>query len=85
MSAASDDTSMSIKRDLESALSVAHKCGYVEYEYKLGLALGEVELKSGAEKQGSARLERIIGEANHKGFRLIVRDATELLKTQPAH
>lgn len=76
-------TSMSVRRDLESSLSIARKCGYLEYAYKLSLALGEVELKSREERQGRARLEGIIGEASQKNFGLIARDATALLKTSP--
>jgi len=76
-------SSMRVKRDLESSLSIAHKCGYFEYEYKQGLVLGEVEGQSGEERQGRARLEAIIGEANHKGFGLIASDARALLKAWP--
>jgi len=76
-------SSMKVKKDLASSLSIAHKCGYFEYEYKQGLVLGEVEGQSGEERQGRARLERIIGEANQKGFGLIARDARALLKAWP--
>jgi hypothetical protein len=32
---------------MESSLAEARRCGYLEYEYKLRLALGEIELESG--------------------------------------
>jgi len=74
----------SVKKDLESSLAVARKCGYLEYEYKLLLVLGESELQSGGTRQGRARLEALAKEATKKGFGLIARNATTLLRAQPA-
>jgi len=71
-------TLASIKNDLESSLSHAHKCGYLEYEYKLALAIGEVELRTGEIRSGRARLEALARDANEKGFYLIGRSAAVL-------
>jgi len=76
-------STMRAKEDLESSLSLARKCGYFEYEYKQGMALGEVEGRSGEERLGRARLERIAGEASDKGFGLIARDARAVLNAWP--
>jgi tetratricopeptide (TPR) repeat protein/curli biogenesis system outer membrane secretion channel CsgG len=70
----------SAKRDLESSLAVASKCGYLEYRYKLNLALGEIELQSGEVRSGRARLETLAKDASEKGFGLIARNATAVLK-----
>ena len=35
------------KKDLESAVTRARKRGYLEYEYKVTLALGAIEFQSG--------------------------------------
>ncbi len=74
----------SAKRDLQSSLAVANKCGYLEYEYKLVLALGEIELQSGETRQGRARLEALAKDASKKGFGLIARNATAALKAAPS-
>jgi len=77
-------TTASLRRDLESSLAVAHKCGYLEHEYKLRLALGEIELQSSNVQQGRARLEALAREAKQRGFGLIARNAAAVLGAQPA-
>jgi len=70
------------KSNLESSLVVARRCGYLEYEYKLSLVLGEFELDFGKARQGRARLEALVTETNRKGFGLIARHASAGLKAQ---
>src|SRR5260370_14990461 len=77
-------SAISIKNDLESSLALARKCRYLEYEYKLVLALGEIELPSGDARRGRARLEALASDANSKGFGLIARNAAAATKAQPA-
>jgi tetratricopeptide (TPR) repeat protein len=77
-------TTTSAKKDLESSLVLAHKCGYLEYEYKISLALGEIELQSGDTTRGRARLQAVVSDANRKGFGLIARNAIAVLKEQSA-
>jgi eukaryotic-like serine/threonine-protein kinase len=72
------------EKELESSLATAHKCGYLEYEYKLDLALGEIEFESGDAREGRARLEALVIDATKRGFGLIARDAAAILKSQPA-
>lgn len=72
------------KEEIESSLTVARKCGYLEYEYRLLLALGDVELRSGDTRQGRTHLEALEREAKQKGFVLIARKATVALKEQAA-
>jgi DNA-binding winged helix-turn-helix (wHTH) protein/tetratricopeptide (TPR) repeat protein/TolB-like protein len=73
---------VSARRELESALAVAHRCGYLEYEYKLGLALGEIEVQSGNTRQGRARLEALAKDASDKKFLLIAHQAAAVLLTK---
>jgi DNA-binding winged helix-turn-helix (wHTH) protein/tetratricopeptide (TPR) repeat protein len=80
----SRSTIISAKKDLESSISVARKCGYLEHAYKLGLTLGEIELQFGEVRSGRERLETLVNDANKRGFGLIARNATAALKTQPA-
>jgi hypothetical protein len=61
------------KKNLGSSLAIARKCSYLEYEHKLGLALGEIEFACGDSRQGRAH-----------GFALIARLAAAALKAQPA-
>jgi eukaryotic-like serine/threonine-protein kinase len=74
---------VSLKKDLESAVSVARKCGYREYAYKLELALGEIELDWGDSTQGRARLEALARNAEDTGFGLIASHAAATLIDQP--
>jgi tetratricopeptide (TPR) repeat protein len=77
-------TVMSLKKDLESSLSVARKCGYREYEYKLELALGKMDFQWGDSREGRSRLEALAKDAKEKGFGLIARDASAVLLAQTA-
>ena len=72
------------KEEIESSLTAARKCGYREYEYKLLLVLGEIELQSSETRQGRARLEALAKDAKEKSFGLIARNATTFLRAQPA-
>jgi eukaryotic-like serine/threonine-protein kinase len=81
-SAVSSSVRGRVAKELESSLSLARKCGYREYEYKLDLALGEIEFKWGDSRQGRARLEVLVNEARGKGFGLIARNASAVLLTQ---
>lgn len=65
----------SAERNLETSLALARRCGYLEYEYKLELALGEIEIHSGESQQGRARLDALSKKAGEKGFKLIARDS----------
>jgi DNA-binding winged helix-turn-helix (wHTH) protein/tetratricopeptide (TPR) repeat protein len=68
------------EKNLEFSLDVARKCGYLEYQYKLALALGEIEMESGEVSKGQARLEALAADANSKGFNLLARQATTARK-----
>jgi eukaryotic-like serine/threonine-protein kinase len=70
----------SSRKSLESALLVARRCGYVEYQFKLGLALGENELKSGNISEGRTRLNGLAKDATGKGFLLVARQASAALQ-----
>lgn len=73
-----------IKKDLESAPSIARRCGYRQYEYKLELMLGELELKLGDLHQGRAVLEGLAKKSKESGFGLIARNVSAILTAQPA-
>jgi hypothetical protein len=49
-----------VKNDLESALYIARKCGYLEYEYKLGFSTRRGRTQSGEQWQSRSRLKAII-------------------------
>jgi eukaryotic-like serine/threonine-protein kinase len=65
-------------------LAEARNCGYLEYEYKLVLALGELELQSDDVRDGRARLEALISDAKKASFDRIARNAIAVLKEQSA-
>jgi len=67
------------EKNLELSLALARKCGYLEYEYKIGLAIGEVELKSGKTREGRSRLEALADAAKARGFGLVAHQATAAL------
>jgi len=71
----SASASASAQKDLESALALAHKCGYLEYEYKLRRALAELELRTGTASKGRSMMQSLIRDANKTGFALIASDA----------
>lgn len=68
------------ERELESSLAVARKSGYLEYQFRLRLALGEIEMESGAVSRGQARLKAVAADASSKGFNLVAREATSASK-----
>jgi hypothetical protein len=72
------------KKNLGSSLAIARKCSYLEYEYKLGLALGEIDFACGDSRQGRELLETVASDAREHGFALIARLAAAALKAQPA-
>jgi eukaryotic-like serine/threonine-protein kinase len=71
------------EKNMESSLAEARKYGYLEYEYKFRLVLGEIELEAGKERTGSARLEALANDAKSKGFGLMARQAALAAKRQP--
>ena len=80
----STSAAASAEEDLESSLAVARKCGYLEYEYKLRLALGELKLQTGTVSQGRSMLQALVSDASKTGFGLIASSATATLKAHPA-
>ncbi len=60
---------------LSTTLAEATKYGFVKQQYEARLALGEIEMKSGA-PAGRARLAKLQKDATAKGFLLIARKAT---------
>ena len=62
-------------KSLNELLKLAVKTGSVRQEYRIRLALGEIEVKSGDTKTGRARLTALEKDARSKGFLLIVRKA----------
>ena len=70
------------RKNLESALLVAQRCGYLEYQFKLNRALAENELKSGNVSEGRARLNAVVRDARSRGFFLIARQATAALQAE---
>jgi eukaryotic-like serine/threonine-protein kinase len=63
------------KTKLRSVLEEAVKDGFKSYEFKTGLALGEVEIKSGEAKAGRVRLAALEKDTTDKGFLLIAHQA----------
>ena len=80
----STSAAASAEKDLESSLALARKCGYLEYEYKLRLALGELKLRTGTVSQGRSMLQALVSDASKTGFGLIASSATATLKAHPA-
>jgi DNA-binding winged helix-turn-helix (wHTH) protein/tetratricopeptide (TPR) repeat protein/TolB-like protein len=70
--------------NLETAVAEARKCGYLEYEYKIRLALGEMALESGATREGRARLQTLAADAEAAGFRSLAQNASFLLEAKPS-
>ena len=62
---------------LRTSLSEAHKCGYVGYEFKLRLALGELEMKYGQQNEARSDLEHLMKDAKAGGFALVARQAAD--------
>ena len=65
----------SAEKSLNELLKLAVKTGSVRQEYRIRLALGEIEVKSGDPKTGRARLTALEKDARSKGFLLIARKA----------
>jgi tetratricopeptide (TPR) repeat protein len=63
------------KAKLQNVLREVAKDGYISYELKTRLALGEVELKSGEIQTGRTRLAALEKDATHQGFLLIAQKA----------
>jgi tetratricopeptide (TPR) repeat protein len=70
---AASDKSAEALPQLEALLTEAKKYGYLGYEYRARLALGEVEMKSGKATARRARLAALDKEATSTGFLLIAR------------
>ena len=68
------------EKDLEASLAEAGGHGYLEYQYEIRLALGEIEMKSGNVAAGRVRLDAVEKEARAKGFLLIARKAAAASK-----
>ena len=68
------------EKNLEATLVRANKQGYVNYQLRIQLALGEIEMKSGKSAAGRARLAALQKDAAAKGFHLIARKAAEAQK-----
>jgi DNA-binding winged helix-turn-helix (wHTH) protein/tetratricopeptide (TPR) repeat protein len=67
------------RANLASSLSVARRCGYLEYQFKLSLAIGQIDLQSGHATEGRAILSALAKESASKGFSLIARRAAATL------
>ena len=71
------------KKILGSSLTEATKCGYLGYEFRIRLALGEIELKHGNAAAGRASLEALARDAQAKQFGFIARSAMASLGAGP--
>jgi len=65
------------EKRLRASLAEAHKCGYVGYEFKLRLALGELEMKHGQPNAGRSDLAHLMQDAKAGGFTLLARQAAD--------
>jgi len=70
---------------VESVLTQAKRCGYLEYQYRSRLLLGEIDLHSGNTLQGQTELGVLERDASAHGFGLIARRASAARNTLPAH
>lgn len=71
------------KTILESSLNEATRCGYLGYQFRLRLALGDIELNHGRAATGRASLEALSKDALAKGFGFVARSATAMLDAGP--
>jgi eukaryotic-like serine/threonine-protein kinase len=71
------------RQRLELAMSQARKSGYLEYEFKLRLLLGELDLFLGNTSKGRTELTALQNEASTHGFGLIVRKVNMALNAPP--
>jgi DNA-binding winged helix-turn-helix (wHTH) protein/tetratricopeptide (TPR) repeat protein/TolB-like protein len=67
------------REKLEAALTQARKSGYLEYEFKLRLLQGELDLYLGNSSKGHTELATLQHDAAARGFGLIVRKANMAL------
>lgn len=63
------------REKLEAALALARKSGYLEYELKLRLLFGELDLSIGNGSRGHAELAVLRNDSSTRGFGLIARKA----------
>ena len=63
------------KEMLNSSLAEARRYGYLGYQLKLRLALGDIEIRYGSAEAGRAELEAVARDANAKGFGLVASNA----------
>jgi eukaryotic-like serine/threonine-protein kinase len=68
------------RRGLEQALEESTQAGAVTTQMEVRLALGELDLKSGAAEAGRTRLEELEREARAKGFGSVAERAAKALK-----
>ena len=67
---------------LETVRSQASRYGYIGYELESRLRLGQLELKSGKQSAGRARLTQLQSDAHSRGFALIARKSRQALASQ---
>jgi DNA-binding winged helix-turn-helix (wHTH) protein/tetratricopeptide (TPR) repeat protein/TolB-like protein len=67
------------RQKVESALSQAKRHGYLEYQLKFRLLLGEIELLLGNSFQARREMEAVQKDAKAHGFGLLARNAEALL------
>jgi eukaryotic-like serine/threonine-protein kinase len=73
----SRDTVSETEKRLQTSLAEAHRRGYVGYEFKLRLALGELKMKYGQPNAGRSDLEHLMQDAKAGGFALVARQAED--------
>ena len=71
------------RKELELVVSEAQKAGFYGRQLEARLALGEIEMTSGATVAGRARLEALEAEARTKGYGLIARKASSARVANP--
>jgi DNA-binding winged helix-turn-helix (wHTH) protein/tetratricopeptide (TPR) repeat protein len=75
-----DFSATEVKRTLALALTEAIQCGYMEYELRIRLALGDIELKHGNAATARAGLQALSKDARAHGFALLARNAAILAR-----
>ncbi len=65
---------------LIAALAESAKIGDVRLQYRMRLALGELEMKAGRVAAGRARLEALERDAGDRGFELVARKARKAIR-----
>jgi serine/threonine protein kinase/Tfp pilus assembly protein PilF/thioredoxin-like negative regulator of GroEL len=64
---------------LQALLIETQKAGYVPLEYEVRLTLGEIQLKSGKQKEGTSTLEKMKSDASKNGYLFVSNKASALL------